>query len=388
MNWTLRFGRVRAAAAMVCVAAAVAGTIEIAKPLPASAGEAAKDAIPEAVERAAQGLDPKLTAQPDAAQPATPDAKVMNAGPAIVTTGVYINDIQELDFRTHSYAVDLYVWFRWKGSDITPQKSLEFMNRYAPNDHVRDNLYEEPKEMPDGSRYAIIRNQGRFSAKFQLEKYPFDHQVLKILFEDTVGTTAAQIYEADKIPVAINPAISLPGFIMGKPRLEFASNTYPTNFGDLTSDGTENYSRGIVSVPIERPLTALSVKTFVPVLLIIVCASLVFFVRPIYVDGRIGLGITALLTLVALQITAASSLPEVDYLMLIDKVYLVSYAFIILSLLRVVTTSWGGGHEERERSISRGDRIWALVLGLAYIGALTAIMWSGIAANISAVAGL
>jgi hypothetical protein len=54
--------------------------------------------------------------------------------------GAYINDIQELDFKTNSYAVDLYVWFRWKAPDLDPSKTMEFMNRYDPNDHQRDEL--------------------------------------------------------------------------------------------------------------------------------------------------------------------------------------------------------------------------------------------------------
>ncbi len=60
--------------------------------------------------------------------------------PAEVIVGACINDIHELDFRSHSYAVDLYVWLRWKYSESNPEKSLEFMNRFAPNDHVRESL--------------------------------------------------------------------------------------------------------------------------------------------------------------------------------------------------------------------------------------------------------
>jgi len=301
--------------------------------------------------------------------------------PGEVTTGVYINDIQELDFRTNSFAADLYVWFRWNKADATPHKSLEFMNRFAPSDHVRDNLYEEPKEMPDGSRYSIIRNQGRFSSKFQLEKYPFDQQELRIVFEDSVSTAADQVYVPDKIAVTINPAVTLPGFKIGTPGLAVAANAYPTNFGDLTSSGLETYSRGVVSVPVSRPLTALSVKTFVPVFLIILCTALVFFVRPFFVDGRIGLGITALLTLVALQLSGGSSLPEVDYLMMLDKVYMVSYGFIILTLVRVVSTSWVGKAEDNERAVARGDKIYGSLLILAYAGALAAIGYVGLAAG-------
>jgi hypothetical protein len=117
--------------------------------------------------------------------------------PEAVVVGAYINDIQELDFKTNSYAVDLYVWFRWKSPDLDPSKTMEFMNRYAPDDDVRNSLYDKPKAMPDGSLYAIIRNQGRFSTKFPLEKYPFDTQYLSVVLEDALSASDKQIYVPD-----------------------------------------------------------------------------------------------------------------------------------------------------------------------------------------------
>ncbi len=60
---------------------------------------------------------------------------------------------------------------------------------------------------------------------------------------------------------------------------------------------------------------------------------------------------------------------EVDYLTLIDKVYLVSYAFIIAALFRIVTTSWVGAVHMEEARIARSDRIWAALLVLTYLGA-------------------
>ena len=114
--------------------------------------------------------------------------------------------------------------------------------------------------------------------------------------------------------------------------MHIATNTYPTDFGDLAEPDASPYSRVTLSVPVTRPVLAMTIKTFVPIALIVVCAALVFFVRPLYVEGRLGLGITALLTLVALQLTSGASLPEVDYLMMLDKVYLLAYLFIIISL--------------------------------------------------------
>lgn len=289
-----------------------------------------------------------------------------------VIVGAYINDIHELDFRTHSYAADLYVWFRWRDKDRDPSKSLEFMNRFAPDDHVRDQIYEEPKELPDGTFYSILRNQGQFVTKLRLENYPFDRQELRIELEDNESGTASQIYVADTNPLTLSPRILLPGFKIGQPRLEIRANQYPTNFGDPTVGDHEAYSRAALVIPIERPLTALSVKTFLPILLIIACAALVLFIRPAYIDARVGLGITALLTLVALQLAGGASLPDVDYLTMVDKVYLASYGFIMLVLLRVVRASWrdeAGG----ERGIARADRAWLLLILIAYAAVLGAI---------------
>jgi hypothetical protein len=181
--------------------------------------------------------------------------------PAKVAVGAYINDIQELDFKTNSYAVDLYVWFRWKPSDLDPSKTMEFMNRYDPNDHERDELYDKPKQMPDGSLYAIVRNQGRFSTKFQLGDYPFDTQFLTVVMEDTISSEDTQVYVPDPTgSIGLDPEITLPGFKVGKPEMRIVSNTYPTNFGDLAEPQGDTYSRVVLSVPVTRPLMAMSVN--------------------------------------------------------------------------------------------------------------------------------
>jgi len=99
-----------------------------------------------------------------------------------------------------------------------------------------------------------------------------------------------------------------------------------------------------------------------------------YFVRPHYVEGRIGLGITALLTLVALQLTSSATLPDVGYLMMLDKIYLLAYVFIIAALARVVLTSSRGADEAAERSIVRADWIWVAVLLAAYLAANAAVV--------------
>jgi len=103
-------------------------------------------------------------------------------------------------------------------------------------------------------------------------------------------------------------------------------------------------------------------------LLVALTAALALLVQPRYVEGRIGVGITALLTLVALQITSNSSLPEVDYLLLLDKLYILSYAFVVLTLAVIVRNSWVDATGDVAVT-SRADRRGLAILTAAYFAA-------------------
>lgn len=299
------------------------------------------------------------------------------AAPEKVSIGMYVADIQEIDLQTHSYRLDLYLWFRWKDPSLDPSKSAEFINMFDPSDHVRTSLFEEPQKMPDGSYYMIIRDQGKFSSKFSLKKYPFDRQSLNIMVEDNIHEDSSFTYAADTsaaLPVTLNTKIYLPGFDIGPAELNINNFTYPTNFGDLRTTKSPAYSRATFSIPVERPWLATGLNIFLPVILVIICTALVFQIHPAYIEGRLGVVITALLTLVALQLTSASGLPEVDYMLMMDKIYLLSYLFIIATLMQVVRNS-GRVHSKLYDDVHRQDiKARNILCGITMAGALIVIM--------------
>jgi hypothetical protein len=79
-----------------------------------------------------------------------------------------------------------------------------------------------------------------------------------------------------------------------------------------------------------------------------------------------------------LQLTSGAALPDVDYLMMIDKIYLLAYLFIIVLLARVVGTLWRGDDAHAEAAISRADRVWVTVLISAYLMVNIAVAWSAL----------
>jgi hypothetical protein len=321
---------------------------------------------------ASQEQGTQATPEQPAATQAAPEAPA-SAGSSDVVVGVYVNDIQQLDLLSHSYAMDFYVWFRWQNADVNPQATLEFMNPFQLWGHVATPLYEAPQDLPDGWKYMAIRYQGQFNSKLPLEKYPFDDQNLLIEFEDNSGAKDLLKYVADTNPITINEAMTLPGYIIGAPTLVISEKSYPTNFGDTRLEQAETYSRVTVSVPVHRPWLTYAIKIILPIFLVAACAGLVYFIQPSFVEGRIGMGITALLTLVALQLTSNSQLPEVDYLMMIDKLYIAAYLFVIASLTQVVITSWAAYRGDDEVAITRDRKAFKYIASL-YLAATVAIL--------------
>jgi hypothetical protein len=299
------------------------------------------------------------------------------AEPEKVSVGVYVADIQEIDMKSHSYRLDIYMWFRWKDPRFDPSKSAEFINMFDPADHVRTSLYDEPQKMPDGTYYAIIRDQGKFSSKFDLQSYPFDYQELPIIIEDNVHEADELVYVPDTstgAAITLNPEIYLPGFDIWDGVLEVTNFNYPTNFGDLRSAEKPDYSRATFSIPAERPWLGTGLKIFLPVLLILLCTALVLNIHPSYIEGRLGVVITALLTLVALQLTSASGLPEVDYMLMTDKIYLLSYLFIIATLIQVVRHS-RAVHEKSFDAIAQQDiRMRNIFTAAMFVGLIIVII--------------
>jgi len=298
----------------------------------------------------------------------TPPAQA-DADPATVkvTYGVYINNLENIDLTTNSYSVDLYLWLRWKDPKIDPSTSIEVMNTVHGDDAVQmRRLFDEPLEMPDGSKYVAFRVQGAFNSKMDLAKYPFDVQKLTMEFEDSTNNGDVLEYVPDANPVTISNNLTLPGYIVGTPSAVTPMHSYPTNFGDLSAEGNPAYSRITITLPVTRNVLPSVVKIIVPIFIVVLITSLVFLLPARMEEARVGIGITAMLTMVALQWTTTSTLPNVSYLMMIDLVYMLSIGYVLATMAYIVIASRRAKHEPSESTTDRRIGIASLIAYIAF----------------------
>lgn len=256
--------------------------------------------------------------------------------PEKVRVGLYLNNIANIDLSQNSFMADFYIWFKWRGEN-DPTKTYEFTNSYEKWGFTETPAYEEPKILPDGSKYQSIRVEGKFVCKFDLHAYPLDVQTLNIELEDTKFHQKDMIYQVDNKETDFKEDIKVPGWKITNLDANTFIYDYHTNFGDNSRNiEFEKYSRFKYTVSISRPQMLFLFKNILPIFIVLISVFTVFFIHPFYIEVRSGIIITALLSAVALQITASSDLGSVGYLVLIDKIYNLSYIITLLALIETV----------------------------------------------------
>lgn len=250
-----------------------------------------------------------------------------------VTLGFYPVSVYQLDMASNTYYVDAYVWLRWKGA-IDPTATIEFTNMVEEWGKMQENLLEAPKVLSDGSQYQIMRVEGRFVQPFSLADYPLDKQKLSIMVEDTTNGADVVSYVIDKENSGIGDSLQIPGWQLGGWSSQTFVHDYGSTFGEEATPS--QYSAAQFSIEISRPLSFFYWKLLLPLFIVLSAALASLFIRPIDLDVRTALPAGALLTAIFLQKSYSDNLPDLGYLILMDKIYLVVYALIVLTLIRAI----------------------------------------------------
>lgn len=121
---------------------------------------------------------------------------------------------------------------------------------------------------------------------------------------------------------------------------------YGSQFGETGERDLSTFAALRYDLNITRPVNFFIWKLLLP-LLIVLCANwTALLLHPTLVEARTAMPATALLTTVFLQQSYSSSLPEVGYLVLLDKIYVLAYILLISTVVQVITISIQGSKYE------------------------------------------
>lgn len=304
------------------------------------------------------GEDPPPTEVP-VAEPASPASSQATE----VTVGAFVNQIHEFSLKDDSFTVDFYLWFRWKNPNLKPYETFSVVDG-----RIDSKTEAIVKDLPDGSKHAYTRVVATITRFFDVHAYPLDNHQLAIIIEEENDESYAVRYVADTVNSAASPNILLPGWRFQRLSTEASEFTYRSNFGDtsLPTGDESKYARLTTAVAFTRTGMTFFVKLFFGLWACVLLALLAFFIRPTNVDPRFGVGVGALFGAIASQYVVASALPDSNVITLADKMHLVAFFFIILSVAQSTWALWLWENEKLDAS-RRLDGLFRWLAPVAYL---------------------
>lgn len=294
------------------------------------------------------------------------------AEPEKVLTGVYLMNLYDLNLDENSFYADFYVWFKWKG-EIDPT-AIEFVNMVEKWGMTKEPFEDSIILLDGGWKYQGFRVEGRFFHPFELERFPLDKHPLEIHLEHPDYPSNALVFVKDTTskPVFYRPELTLAGWKLLGADLLSQSHNYHTDFGNPDYPAT-NFSDFVFRFTITRPVSYFVLKLLLPLTIVIFAAlgALLFF--PSYVDARISLPVGSLLTAVFLQQSYADALPDVGYMVLMDKIYLLAYGLIAAVMFQSIVTGnklqiYKKKNLDLNRLKRRERKMAAIFMGLYLLG--------------------
>ncbi len=298
---------------------------------------------------ASANANANANADPNATNP--PAEKIWKGPPAEVAVGIYINQITAFSLKDNKFSVDFWIWFRWTHPDVKPYASFEIANGQIANKG-------EPEiSVVKGQNYAVLRVVADITNFWDVSRYPLDDHPVPIVIEDSESEDFKLKYVADGPSCGLDDDVRVPGWTMGKSTAIVEVSKKHSNYGDISlpSDNESRYSSFRFTINLERHGASYFLKLFFGLVVAALIGFLAFFIKPTDVDPRFGLGVGAIFAAVASEYIVSGALPDTNVIALADKLHIVAFGFIFISL---VQSTWSlamfeNGQEERSKSFDR-----------------------------------
>jgi hypothetical protein len=306
----------------------------------------------------------------------------------VVKFGIYIKKLDP-NFKEGKFHTEFYWWAIFENDSAVTGFSnddiidIEYVNGYNCEVGGFKNEIVEQKEQSKNLFYYTGFHQGDFYFTPDFSMYPFDVQKLDIMVENAVlpdyqlrfvvDSTSYKVSEQNKKFWGISDDLlngKNSNYRILKTENKSGRGLYNSNFGDVTFPNKVYYGRITSSVYIDRSIVPYISKLLIPLIIILLLVYFVFYLPAERIDIAAGLTVTSLLSAIAFQLAVNGDLPDIGYIIYVDKIFYMCYFLISLSMAQSLITFYldNSGEEKKKKLAVKLDFIFRILFPTLFVG--------------------
>jgi len=259
------------------------------------------------------------------------------AAPQDVVLGSYLTSLYNVDSDRGIFSADIWIWTKSQNPfHYKPQDNLEIS--YLSSQFPLVYIGQSSEVLAGKTYYSQKKIQGTFLHDFDLAKFPFDRQKLKIYFEDADLSIEKLKFSSDKAS-GFDPAISIDGWKIMNIEARADVKQYQTNFGNFTKASDDQYSRVILEIVLKRDAPLIFLKITLGLFAAVLVAMFSTFMNAESDDlysARLGLLGATLLAVVVNQQFADGKIGQTTTVTLIDSLHMLGFLTVFLLFIAAI----------------------------------------------------
>ena len=303
-----------------------------------------------------------------------------------VDIGLYVIDISNVNSVENTYRleglIDLVWCDRRLGDNSEAQQNQIYLEEDAeekigriwwPSVTFTNEVGEYFRKNEELIIFAngTVQYREKFSVElksfFDLTKFPFDEQTLKVEIESFAWDEDSVKLKVDEQKIGFNSHLNLPEWEIGALETQIEANS------EIRSQVP--FSKFLMQIKLIRKPGFYLWKVLIPLIILVIISWSVFWMAEESLADRISFSLTGILTVVAYQFLISENLPNISYLTLMDAILSLSFVAIALTVAENIVVDWLNTENLKFLAI-KVDRICQFAFPTVYVFLLFAITLS------------
>lgn len=252
---------------------------------------------------------------------------------ARITSGTYVENIEEISLKSSYYTINFIAWFSWEGhDDIDIANNVRIYKGEISNKQLLKDYHK------DGQNYQRIRVTAKVSKNYATTRFPLESHQFRMYIETSYPIEEV-VFTADRENSGLNSSMSITGYEFLRSEVGSFAHIYDKTWSDPEISGRLIHSEVVTDLEVNRADFGLYIKCIIAMLGTSVWVFIVMFINVRHRVDPLSMIPAALFGTVSNIMVGANLLPDALSLGLIEYINIFGIITILFGALSIINVN-------------------------------------------------